>query len=49
MPDIAQDEFSDENIGEYVRHFAYTAYHPVGTCKMGAVNDNSAVVDPQLR
>uniref|UniRef100_A0A0B6ZWA2 Glucose-methanol-choline oxidoreductase N-terminal domain-containing protein n=1 Tax=Arion vulgaris TaxID=1028688 RepID=A0A0B6ZWA2_9EUPU len=26
-----------------------TVYHHVGTCKMGAANDSSAVVDPQLR
>ncbi|KAK7504981.1 hypothetical protein BaRGS_00004009 [Batillaria attramentaria] len=26
-----------------------TIYHPVGTCKMGPVTDNTTVVDPQLR
>ncbi|CAL1541108.1 unnamed protein product [Lymnaea stagnalis] len=26
-----------------------TIYHPVGTCKMGPVNDPTAVVDPELR
>ena len=33
----------------YVRQNTLTMYHPVGTCKMGAVNDNTAVVDPYLR
>jgi len=33
----------------YVRSFAGTLYHPVGTCKMGAVDDETAVVDPHLR
>ncbi|CAH1782035.1 unnamed protein product [Owenia fusiformis] len=33
----------------FVRHQAVTIYHPVGTCKMGAQNDDSAVVDPELR
>ena len=26
-----------------------SADHPIGTCKMGAVDDKSAVVDPSLR
>ena len=30
-------------------HPANTVYHPVDTCKMGAVDDETAVVDPQLR
>ena len=26
-----------------------TIYHPVGTCKMGPIEDPTTVVDPQLR
>lgn len=40
---------SDEAISEYVRRTANTVYHPAGTCKMGAVGDETAVVDPHLR
>jgi choline dehydrogenase len=36
----------DESISEYVRNYAETLYHPVGTCKMGS--DSMAVVDAQL-
>ncbi|XP_045203916.2 glucose dehydrogenase [FAD, quinone]-like [Mercenaria mercenaria] len=32
-----------------VRHVAVTVYHPSGTCKMGSVNNPTAVVDPELR
>ncbi|KAF2649040.1 GMC oxidoreductase [Lophiostoma macrostomum CBS 122681] len=32
-----------------IRERADTCYHPGGTCKMGTVEDTSAVVDPQLR
>lgn len=33
----------------YVRHMASTLYHPVGTVKMGTLNDIEAVVDAQLK
>lgn len=33
----------------YIRHATLTAYHPVGTCKMGRGLDPTAVVDPRLR
>ncbi|HWU69021.1 MAG TPA: GMC family oxidoreductase N-terminal domain-containing protein, partial [Stenotrophobium sp.] len=38
---------SDEQLLDWVRHHAETAYHPVGTCKMGS--DAAAVVDARLR
>ncbi|MDP6348819.1 MAG: FAD-dependent oxidoreductase [Chloroflexota bacterium] len=38
---------SDEEIKGYIRKWARTDYHPVGSCKMGA--DEAAVVDTQLR
>ncbi|WP_269853635.1 GMC family oxidoreductase [Streptomyces sp. RPT161] len=40
---------SDQDISEYARKVAHTVYHPAGTCKMGADDDELAVVDPQLR
>jgi len=33
----------------YIRQRADTIYHPVGTCKMGAEHDATAVLDSQLR
>ena len=38
---------TDSAIAEFVREYAETIYHPVGTCKMG--NDKMSVVDDQLR
>ena len=38
---------SDEELAAYVRQWAKTDYHPVGTCKMGT--DELAVVAPDLR
>ena len=40
---------TDEDLIEYGARHAKTDYHPVGTCKMGAVDDETAVVDPELR
>ncbi|XP_021359238.1 glucose dehydrogenase [FAD, quinone]-like [Mizuhopecten yessoensis] len=40
---------SDEQWECFVRHLATTIYHPASTCKMGALSDPTAVVDPQLR
>lgn len=33
----------------YIKYFSATAYHQVGTCKMGARYDSEAVVDSHLR
>ena len=38
---------TDEELLEFCRNTAQTAYHPVGTCKMG--HDPMAVVDDRLR
>jgi choline dehydrogenase-like flavoprotein len=38
---------TDQELEAYIRQWAKTDYHPVGTCKMGT--DALAVVDPQLR
>jgi choline dehydrogenase-like flavoprotein len=38
---------TDDDLAAYVREWAKTDYHPVGTCKMGV--DELAVVDPHLR
>ena len=41
------DAQSDDELNEYIRSKADTAYHPCGTCKMGA--DDMAVVDQDLK
>ncbi|MEV8284420.1 GMC family oxidoreductase [Streptomyces niveus] len=43
-PDIT----SDEELSEYARKCAHTVYHPAGTCRMGAPDDEQAVVGPDL-
>jgi choline dehydrogenase len=43
------DVTSDEAIDAFIARKVESAYHPSGTCKMGAVDDPLAVVDPELR
>jgi choline dehydrogenase-like flavoprotein len=38
---------TDDQIERFIRDYADTIYHPVGTCRMG--NDEQAVVDARLR
>ena len=38
---------TDAQIDGFIRAHSESAYHPCGTCKMGAVDDPLAVVDPQ--
>ncbi|MBW8815954.1 MAG: choline dehydrogenase [Caulobacterales bacterium] len=40
---------SDAEIDAWIRKSAETIYHPVGTCRMGAVGDPMAVVDGDCR
>jgi choline dehydrogenase len=38
---------TDDELRSFIRAACHTAYHPVGTCRMG--NDSQAVVDAELR
>ena len=40
---------TDEQLEASLRDRVELIYHPVGTCRMGAADDPSAVVDPELR
>ena len=40
---------SDDALNDAIRRHAESAYHPCGTCKMGAADDPQAVVDPACR
>jgi choline dehydrogenase len=40
---------SDSEIDAWIKASAETIYHPVGTCRMGAVGDPMAVVDAECR
>jgi choline dehydrogenase len=40
---------SDEDLDDFVRDNVESAYHPCGTCRMGAVDDVNSVVDPECR
>jgi len=41
--------YSSEYLEHFVRHQTLTGHHATGTCKMGALSDPSAVVDPSLQ
>jgi choline dehydrogenase len=56
MRDFAGEEIqpgsaaqSDAEIDAFIREHAESAYHPCGSCKMGAADDPMAVVDPECR
>ncbi|MEM9330487.1 MAG: choline dehydrogenase [Pseudomonadota bacterium] len=38
---------SNDELDQFIREHAESAYHPCGTCKMGSPDDPSAVVDPE--
>jgi choline dehydrogenase len=40
---------SDAALDDFVRENAESAFHPCGTCRMGAPTDPNAVVDPECR
>ena len=40
---------SDEELNDFIREHVESAYHPCGTCRMGAKDDPMAVVDPECR
>lgn len=40
---------TEEELAEAAGHIGTTIFHPVGTCKMGRVDDPTAVVDNELR
>lgn len=41
--------FSDSYWKCYIKHFASTSYHPVGTCSMGLLESESAVVNTAFK
>ncbi|MFI0965343.1 GMC family oxidoreductase [Streptomyces sp. NPDC021080] len=43
------DVTGDEELSAYARQVAHTVYHPAGTCRIGGLLDERAVVDPELR
>ncbi|MDN6176831.1 MAG: GMC oxidoreductase, partial [Brevibacterium sp.] len=44
-----KDVQTDEQIEDYITRTHNTVYHPVGTARMGAADDLSSPLDPQLR
>ena len=50
-PEIAPGDAlqTEEQLNTFIREHVESAYHPCGTCRMGASSDNAAVVDPNCR
>ena len=46
-PEVRDED--DAGLLELFKDFCTTVFHPVGTAKMGALNDAQAVTDPRLR
>ncbi len=44
-----KDVQTDAELDAFIAEHAESAYHPCGTCKMGAADDPDAVVDPECR
>ena len=40
---------SDAALDDFIREAVESAYHPCGTCRMGAPDDPGAVIDPECR
>jgi choline dehydrogenase len=40
---------TDEELDSFIREHVESAFHPCGTCRIGAVDDPMAVVDPECR
>jgi len=40
---------TDAQLDAFIKEHVESAYHPCGTCKMGAIDDPMAVVDAQCR
>ncbi|WP_127115055.1 choline dehydrogenase [Shimia sediminis] len=40
---------TDDELDSFIREHAESAYHPCGTCRLGAVDDPKSVVDPECR
>ncbi|GAB0089545.1 glucose dehydrogenase [Sergentomyia squamirostris] len=50
VPDCDQYKYETDEYWEcYIRHLTLSAFHPVGTCKMGPDSDPDSVVDPRLK
>lgn len=50
LPECAKaGNFTNSYVECYLRHVTLSGYAPVGTCKIGAIGDPTAVVDPLLR